>query len=64
MKSFEVTIWNTVNMSRDIDQDNPQTEQHTFNVEAETETEAYQIAKTLHFEKTKKGVWEHDIIEN
>lgn len=63
MKKFEVTIWNTVNMSRDIDKDEPELEQHDFIVEAETEESAYVEAKKLHFEKTQKGVWEHEICE-
>ena len=63
MKKFEITIWNTVNMSRDIDKDYPELEQHIFNVDAENEKIAYQKAQELHFEKTKKGVWEHEICE-
>ena len=63
MKPFEITIWNTVNMSRDINEENPQLEQHIFNVDAENENIAYEKAKELHYEKTQKGVWEHEICE-
>ena len=63
MKTFEITIWNTVNMSRDIDEVNPVLEQHNFNVEAESEKIDYVKAKELHYEKTHKGVWEHEICE-
>ena len=63
MKTFEITIWNTVNMLRDIDEVNPELEQHNFNVEAESEKIAYVKAKELHYEKTHKGVWEHEICE-
>lgn len=63
MKTFEITIWNTVNMSRDIDEVNPELEQHIFNIEAGSEAIAYEKARKLHFEKTHKGVWEHEICE-
>jgi hypothetical protein len=63
MRTFEVVIWNTVNISRDIDKNNPEVEQHCFIINAENEEKAYEKAKNLHFQKTKKGVWEHEIYE-
>jgi len=63
MKNFEIIIWNTVNMSRDIDKINPELEQHTFNITAENKYIAYEKAKELHYKKTQKGVWEHIIYE-
>lgn len=63
MKKFEITIWNTVNMSRDIDEINPELEQHTFIIHAENKYIAYKKAKELHYKKTQKGVWEHMICD-
>lgn len=61
LKAWEVTIWNTVDMLRDSDKDEPEVEQHTFIVEADNENDAYEKAQKLHFDKTKKGVWESEI---
>ena len=64
MKRFEVTIWNTVNMSRDIDKDEPEVEQHIFYADGKNEEEALKKAKEMHWYKTKKGVWESEICDS
>ena len=61
MKTFIITILNTVNMSRDIDLDYPEIKAHNYIVSAENEKQAYQIAKEQNFAETGKGVWEQDI---
>ena len=62
MKNYHVILTSLVDPFRDImgDVENPETKEYRFDVEAENEKQAIQIAKELH----DLSVWESDAYEN
>lgn len=60
MKNYTVTLTRTVNMSRDIDLDTPETRNEYFEIQANSPESAIDIAKS----KVHYSIWESDAYEN
>jgi len=59
-KSYNVILTSLVDPIKAVDQDNPETKNYYFEVEADDEQQALYLAKEQH----DLSVWESDVYEN